>query len=187
MNCYEAATSRRTIRKFSQKPIEREMLERYINAARLAPSAANMQPLKYCIVDAPAPLSAVFDAVKWAAYIAPKGNPAENERPTAFIMVLADTTIKSSGYELDAGAAIQNILLSAWEDGIGSCWMGAIDRDAIRKILSIPEQLLIVSAIALGYKAEDSRIEPLESSVKYWKDADGMYHVPKRSVQDILI
>ncbi len=73
MKVYEAATQRRTIRKFKQQPIERTLLEKYVDAARLAPSASNMQPLKYVIVDEPVKVKQVFENVKWAAYIAPEG------------------------------------------------------------------------------------------------------------------
>lgn len=187
MTAYEAATTRRTIRKFSPKPIPRADLERYVNAARLAPSGANMQPLKYVIVDDAEKTARVFEKVKWAAYIAPAGTPAEGERPTAFIILLADTQIKSAGYELDAGAAAQTIFLSAWEDGVGGCWMGAIDRDGIRGILGIPERYTINTVLALGYKAEEPIIEPMSDSVKYWKDDAGRLHVPKRSLEEVLL
>ncbi|HBE76907.1 MAG TPA: nitroreductase, partial [Firmicutes bacterium] len=87
MNVYEAAIRRRTIRKYTQQPIERALLEKYIDAARLAPSGANMQPLKYVIVDEPVKVKQVFENVKWAAYIAPEGDPKEGEKPVAFIVI----------------------------------------------------------------------------------------------------
>lgn len=186
MTVYEAATSRRTIRKFTQKPIPLEKLEGFVNAARLAPSGANMQPLKYAIVNDPAVVQKIFENVKWAAYIAPAGNPAEGEKPTAFIIVLADTKIRASGYEMDAGAAIENLILSAWEEGIGCCWMASIDKEAIRNIIGADETLPVISAIALGYKGEEPKLEVLSDSVKYWKDDSGRLHVPKRSLKEVL-
>ena len=186
MTVHEAATSRRTIRKFTQKPIPREKLEGLVNAARLAPSGANMQPLKYAVVNDPPTVAKIFEKVKWAAYIAPEGNPAEGERPTAFIIVLADTTIKASGYEMDAGASIENLILSAWEEGIGCCWMASIDKEAIRSIIGAGETLPVIAALALGYKGEDPKEEVLTDSVKYWKDASGTLHVPKRSLKEVL-
>jgi nitroreductase len=187
MKVYEAATQRRTVRKFKQQPIERALLEKYIDVARLAPSAANMQPLKYMIVDEPLKVKQVFENVKWAAYIAPAGDPQESERPVAFIVILADTEIKKAGYELDAGAAAQSIFLTAWEDGVGTCWMAAIDRDKIREVLKIPERYVINTVIALGYIAEHPVFEDIKDSVKYYKDSDGMLHVPKRTLQEVIV
>jgi nitroreductase len=193
MNVNEAATQRRTIRKFKQQPVERKLLEKYVDAARLAPTASNMQPLKFMIVDNPHKAAAVFEHVKWAGYIAPAGNPKEGERPVAFIVILADTEIKKAGYELDAGAAAQSIFLTAWEDGVGTCWMGAIDRDKIREVLSIPERYVINTVVALGYMAEHPVAEDisaqgvLKDSVKYYKDGQGVLHVPKRTLKEVLV
>lgn len=187
MNVYEAATARRTVRKFQQRQIPRKDLERYIDAARLAPSGSNMQPIKYAIVDDPAKVAGVFEKVKWASYIAPAGNPGPDERPTAFVVVLADTKIKGAGYEIDAGSAIQTLLLSAWEDGVGSCWMANIDKAGIASFLGLGDQYVVVAALALGYKAEDPVVEPLTDSVKYWKDKSGRLHVPKRSLDEVIV
>jgi nitroreductase len=187
MNVYEAATQRRTTRKFMQQPIGRALLEKYIDAARLAPSGANMQPLKYVIVDEPVKIKQVFENVKWSAYIAPEGDPKEGERPVAFIVIMADTEIKKAGYELDAGAAAQSIFLTAWEDGVGTCWMGAIDRDKIKEVLKIPDRYVINTVIALGYMAEHPVAEDMKDSVKYYKDPSGVLHVPKRTLKDVLV
>jgi nitroreductase len=187
MNVYEAAIRRRTIRKYTQQPIERALLEKYIDAARLAPSGANMQPLKYVIVDEPVKVKQVFENVKWAAYIAPEGDPKEGEKPVAFIVIMADTEIKKAGYELDAGAAAQSIFLTAWEDGVGTCWMGAIDRDKIKEVLGIADWYLINTVIALGYMAEHPVAEDMKDSVKYYKDDAGVLHVPKRTLKEVLV
>ena len=187
MSTYELIRSRRTIRKFQQKVIEREQLEKMVDAARLAPSGANMQPLKYIIVDEADKVEQIFKLVKWAAYIAPAGNPREEERPVAYIIILVDKEIRESGYELDAGAAAQNIFLTALEEGIGSCWMGAIDRDGIRKLLNIPDRYLINTLAALGYPAESPVPEDENGSIRYYKDEKGVLHVPKRKLEDVML
>ena len=187
MSLYDLIMKRRTIRKFKQDRIGRSILEKLVNAARYAPSAANLQPLKYIIIDTPEKVGRVFDKVRWAGYIAPAGNPGEGEEPVAFIVILADTEIKKSDYELDIGAAAQNIFLSALEEGIGTCWMGAINRDEIRKILEIPERYIINTVIALGYAAESPVAEEENGSIKYYKDENGTLHVPKRKLGDIII
>lgn len=187
MNVYEAISRRRTIRKFKQDPISRDILERLVDAARLAPSGSNLQPVKYSIVNDKDKVDRIFEQVKWAGYIAPAGNPGEGERPVAFIIILADTEIRKSGYELDVGAAAQNIFLAAEEEGIGTCWIGAINRDKIREILNIPEHLIINTAVALGYKGEEPVIEAEDGSIKYYKDEKGVLHVPKRKLEDVLV
>lgn len=186
MDVYEAVLKRRTIRKFKQEPIDREVLIKLVNAARYAPSGANMQPLKYMIVDDPNLNNKVFSTLKWAGYIAPHGDPKKGEEPVAYIIVLADTSIRKDGYELDAGAAVQNILLTAEGENIGSCWLGSINRDDLRKHLGIDENLCINSVLALGYKAEVSVAQDQDGSIKYYKE-DGILHVPKRLLEDILI
>lgn len=187
MSTYNLMLNRRTIRKFTQQPIERATLEKLINAARLAPSAANLQPLKYRIVDETDTVNKVFENVKWAGYIAPAGNPLEGETPMAYIAILVDTEISKGDCGLDIGAAAQNIFLAALEDGIGTCWMGAIDRVKIREILNIPEQYVLNTVIALGYPMEDPVYEDEQGSIKYYKDQDGVLHVPKRKLQDIIL
>ncbi len=184
---YEAILRRRTIRKFKQQPITGDVLHKLVNAARLAPSASNMQPLKYIVVDDTQSVADVFGCVKWAGYIAPAGNPAPDERPVAFIVILADTSIRQSGYELDIGAAAQNIMLAAEEEGIGTCWMGAIDRERIKSILKLPDEYIINTVIALGYKGEEPVSEDENGSIRYYKDASGILHVPKRRLKDIII
>lgn len=186
MNVYEAITKRRTIRKFKQQPVERVTLEKLINAARVAPQSANLQPMKYIIVSKKELLEPVFNTCSWAAYIRPAGNPQEGEKPVAYIVVLCDTSIRNAGWQVDAGAAVENILLTAVEEGIGTCWLGAIDREQIKKLLNIPEKYIVDSMIALGYPAESPVAEEENGSIKYYKDENGNFHVPKRKMQDIV-
>lgn len=187
MSAYELIKKRRTIRKFQQKKLEREQLERMIDAARLAPSANNMQPMKYVIVDEDEKVKQFFKYINWAGYIAPAGNPAEGEEPVAYIVILLDTQIRETGYELDAGAAAQNIFITALEEGIGSCWIGSIDREGIRKLLHIPERYKINSISALGYPAESPLVEEENDSIRYYKDESGVLHVPKRKLADVIL
>ena len=91
MSVKELAKSRRTIRKFSQKEISASLLESYIEIARLSPSGANLQPLKYAVVQSPEKVSAVFPYTKWAGYLGGSYTPTEAEKPTAFIAVMKDT------------------------------------------------------------------------------------------------
>jgi len=186
VSIYELILSRRSIRQFKQDSIEREILQKLVNAARLAPSGANRQPLEFVVVDESPFKSHLFPSLKWAGYITPRGNPKPGYEPTAYIMVLANTTIRAKGYEWDAGAAIENIILAAWEEGIGSCWIASIDREQIRHTFKIPEIFQIDSIVALGYPAEQPVTEKLEKSVEYWKDEKNQLHVPKRALESVI-
>lgn len=184
-NVYEAILSRRTIRRFQQHSIEVNLLKKFVNGARLAPSAANLQPLEYFIVTEKNVCAKIFDTLKWAAYIKPKWAPCKDERPTAYIIVLVKD-ITNAYYQRDVGFATENIVLAAEAENIGSCVLCNIDREQIRKILRIPQTIHIDSAIALGYKAEDPIIEDLKDTVEYWRDENEVLHVPKRRLDDIL-
>ncbi len=139
----ELIRRRRSIRRFQQKRIPIKQLEKYVDVARLAPSAANLQPLEYMIIQSPEHLDLVFETLKWAGYIRPLGSPPENERPVAYIVVLVNTQIKKEGYEKDAGAAIENLILCALGDGLGSCWISSIERERLAQVLNIPPSRLI--------------------------------------------
>ncbi len=186
MNVYDAIRRRRTIRKFTQQPISVETLTKLADAARLAPQGANLQPVKYLVVNDQKLLEPIFATTKWAAYISPNGTPAAGERPTAYVVILIDTEIKKAGYDIDAGAAVENMLLAAVGEGLGSCWLGAIDRDQIRSLLAIPERYIIHTLVALGYPGEDPTTEDAGESIKYYKDEQGRLHVPKRRLDDLL-
>ena len=185
---YDTIISKRTIRKFKQDKIPQDTLVKLIEAARQAPSAANMQPLKYVIVNNSENVAKVFNEVKWAGYLAPNGNPKSGEEPTAYILILVDNDIKNSYYAHDIGASAQNIMLTAFEMGIGSCWMGAIDRENILSIADISDKKYILdTVIALGYTNQSSISEDATSdSIKYYLDGETL-RVPKRKMEDILI
>ena len=145
------------------------------------------QPLEFVIVTDKDVRNKIFPNLRWAGYIAPFGVPAINNRPVAYIAVLVNKRKAQPKYTAyDVGAATQNILLAAWELGIGACWMHAINRDNIEKILSITKDLRLDSIISLGYRAEKPVVEEFRGSVKYWKDKTGILHIPKRSIRQIL-
>lgn len=201
METYRAILKRRSIRSFQQRRIAPKELERMVNAARLAPSAANLQPLEYLVVTAKSLCEEVFKHLKWAGYIAPEGNPRPGCEPTAYIIIIAnkkkvshsimkrDEKALRYSFKLelrDVGAAAENIMLFAQSKGIASCWLGAINKPGIRKTLSIPSHLEIDSVVALGYPKMLSMPARCKGSVKYWLDKRGTLHVPKRALEEIL-
>lgn len=188
MDFFDLIKSRRTIRKFKNESLSAEQLARYIDAARVAPSAANMQPLKYIAVASREMAEKVFPLVKWAGYLNGEYNPKDGEHPTAFIAVCADHSVRQGGYEVDMGAAVENLILAALADGVGACWMGAIDYQKISELLKIPENLKLLCVVALGYPAETPEEVGVEdNSIKYYIGENENLQVPKRSLDDVLL
>jgi len=185
MDVYEVILSRRSIRRFKQKSIPLEILKKLVNAARLAPSAANLQPLEYFIVNDKNLCSQIFETISWAGYIKPKWTPSPHERPVAYIVMLIKNA-ENKWYLRDVSIASENILIAAEGEGIGCCILCNIDRDKIRQILKIPEKIIIDSIIALGYKDEKSVIEDFKDNVEYWRDENNIMHVPKRKLEDVM-
>lgn len=186
MSVYDVIITRRSIRQFKPLPITEDILKDLVNTARLAPSAANRQPLEFVVVNGKETCQKIFPHLNWAAYIKPTGNPKPGQEPVAYIIVLANTEIRETGYEWDSGAAIENMILAAWEQGIGSCWIISVDKEKVKSLLSIPDQYKLDSVLALGYPAENPITEDLVDSIKYWKDESGQLHVPKRKLQDVI-
>jgi nitroreductase len=182
---YETIAARRTIRRFKSDPVPRELLERLIEAARLAPSAANLQPLEFIVVQAEAGRAEVFPCLKWAAYIAPAGDPGPGEEPKAYVVTLVNTKVREKMFEYDVGAAMENMILAALAEGVGSCWLLSIDRDKLRAVLGVPEHYRVDSVLALGYPDEEPAAEVMGESVRYWKDGQGRLHVPKRPAASV--
>jgi nitroreductase len=186
MKVFDLILSRRTIRQFKPEPVPRSILKKIVDAARLAPSAANRQPLEFLVVDDKEVVGRIFPCLKWAGYIVPEGNPRPGREPTSYIITLINSKVRKSGFEWDAGAAIENMILSALEKGIGSCWLASVDREKVRDIVGLPEDYTIDSILALGYPDESPVVEELVDSVEYWKDEHGRLHVPKRKLDSIL-
>ncbi len=186
MSLYELILSRRSVRQFKPEPVSRSILEKLINAARLAPSGANLQPLEFVVVDEEEVRKRLFPCLRWAAYIVPEGNPQPGNEPVAYVVVLVNLKLRKKGYERDVGAAVENMILTAWEERVGSCWIANADIEKIKDMLNVPEDYKVDSVLALGYPAEEPITEELKESVKYWKDSKGRLHVPKRRLDDIV-
>ena len=185
MNVLEAIKERRTIRRFDEdKKISLDIVKNLVSLGRLAPSAANLQPWEFIIVNDRQKCEEIFPYLKWAGYLAPKGTPCKGERPVSYIILIANPEINKD-FQHDFGAVAQNIMLSAHSIGIGSCWMSAIDRDQIRRILNVPLGYQIDTLIALGYPKEKPIIEEAKDSIKYYKDREGRLHIPKKVLEKI--
>jgi len=185
MTTYDLIISRRSIRQFAPRPIGREILTKIVNSGRLAPSAANLQPLEFVVVDDEEIRKQIFGCLRWAGYIAPEGNPKPGQEPQAYVVTLVNLEVREKGYEYDVGAAMENMILTALEEGIGSCWLISVDREKVIDLLKIPDHFKVDSVLALGYTAESPKVEDWKDSHKYWKDKDGCLHVPKRKLETV--
>ncbi len=185
-NFLELIRKRRTIRQFRAEEIPENLLLKLADLGRLAPSAANLQPLEFIVVSDPEVRNRIFPLLRWAAYIHPAGNPKPGQEPRAYIIILVNKAIREKGFEYDVGAAAENIILGALSLGIGSCWLISIDRERVKLNLGIPEGYQVDSVIALGYPAESPVVEEFQGSVKYWKDENGTLHVPKRKASEVI-
>lgn len=187
MKCLKAIYERRSIRKFKRESIPIEILKKIVECGSMAASGSNKQPLKYIIVNSNEKTSQVFKHTRWAGYLKGKGSPSFKERPAAFILVYNDNDIRNDGYQLDAGAAIQNILLSAYAHGLATCWLGSIDRKEICEIVASDDKYELISAVAVGYPDQISVTEQNKGDIKYYLDKQGVLHVPKRGEDEIIL
>jgi nitroreductase len=185
MRVRDIVLSRRTVRQFKPEPVERSILQEVVNAGRLAPSAANLQPLEFVIIDDEKVCRKVFPCLRWAAYIAPRGNPRPGQEPMAYIITLVNLGIREKSFEYDVGAAMENMILAALEAGLGSCWLLSIEREKIAALLEVPPAYRVDSVLALGVPAETPMAEEMTESLKYWQDAEGVLHVPKRPLRSV--
>ncbi|NLG98675.1 MAG: nitroreductase family protein [Chloroflexi bacterium] len=185
----ELVTKSRTYRRFYQnEPVSLETLRELANLARLSPSGSNLQPLKYILSNEPEKNALIFEHLAWAGYLRDWPGPVEGERPSAYIIILGDTNI-SKNFGCDHGIAAQSIMLGAAEQGLGGCIIGSVRRSELSQALNIPEQYQILLVLALGKPKETVKIEPLpeDGSVYYWRDEEQVHHVPKRSLDDIIL
>lgn len=180
----------RSYRRFWQEEnIDLETLKELIGLARIVPSGANAQALKYMPVNSKKANAALFSTIVWAAALKDWEGPKEGERPSAYIIVLCNLSI-GKNKQTDVGIAAQTILLGAVEKGLGGCMLGNIKRTEIAEAFGIDtEKYSIELVIALGKPKEDVRITKLnaDGSTTYYRDENMVHYVPKRSIDEIII
>jgi nitroreductase len=179
----------RSYRRFYQEvSIDLEMLKEIVELARLSASAANKQPLKYMLSCDPERNGLIFPHLRWAGYLKDWPGPSEGERPSAYVIILGDKDIKQS-FGCDHGIAAQSILLGATEKGFGGCMIGSVQREGLREALGIAPHCEILLVIALGKPKETVVIEAVgpDGDIKYWRDDEGRHHVPKRSLDELIL
>lgn len=183
----------RSVRRFDgARALTEADLRGLVELARLSPCAGNKQVLRFRLVHGADACAAVFPALGWAGYLKDWDGPEPAERPTGYIVILRDTR---SPFPADEGIAAQSIFLGAAARGLAGCFIGCVDRPALARALGFtadpalaPYEIALV--IALGYPQENVVIEemrPGDTDIKYWRDAQGGHHVPKRALDDLLL
>jgi nitroreductase len=178
----------RSVRRFRENaPVERRTLEELVGLARLSPSGGNRQALRFLLSCERGRNGSIFPHLSWAGYLKGWGGPGEGERPAAYIVILGDREI-SKGFGMDHGIAAQGIMLGAAARGLGGCIVGSVDRKGLAAALGLPGRFEILLVIALGEPAERVVIEEAtgETGIRYWRSEDGVHHVPKRKLTDLL-
>ncbi len=188
MDVNELARVTRSVRRFVEdEPVGRGMLEGIIDAARLAPCAANLQELRFVIIDDEERRSRLHPLLRWAGYLKAWDGPAPGERPPAFVLILCPVEEKPFT-RIDAGIAAAYMCLAARAAGLGACILMSFDRGGASEVASAPPGLSPLLAVALGRPAERVVIEDAGSGgIEYWRDEDGLHHVPKRSLEDLVL
>jgi len=167
MDVFEAIRTRRSIRRYEKKPVEKEKLLKILEAARLAPSAVNFQPWSFIVVTDPK----VKENLK-AAY-------NQDWFISAPVIIVAcafpeRAWVRRDGEEywkVDVAIAMQTLILAAWNEGLGTCWIGAFREEETKKALGIPPNVRVIAMTPLGYPAEQkgpvSNRKPLEEITHY--------------------
>ena len=181
----------RSYRRFDEgDPIPRTLLVELANLARLTASGANRMPLRFRLVSSANERDMVFSQLKWAGALKDWDGPEEGERPTGYI-VICDAG-HGATTPVDEGIAAQTIMLAAVEAGFGGCMLHAFNKAGVSQALGLEgEGVEPLMVLALGRPAEKVVLEPLsaspDGSTNYWRDAESVHHVPKRSLEDVLI
>ncbi|KAF5059252.1 FMN reductase [anaerobic digester metagenome] len=168
MDVFEAVKERRSIRKYRDAEVEEEKLQKILESARLAPSAANRQQWKFLVVKSQKTREKLVE-------------PAHGQQMVAQapVLVVACSTESEHvmpcgqpAYTVDLSIAVSFMILEAQELGLGTCWLGAFSEDAFKEILEIPDDIRIVAAFTLGYADEDPDPrprKPLDEVISYEK------------------
>ena len=188
MEFNELIHKNRSYRRFFQNvKIEKSTLIELVELARLSPSAKNIQPLKFYISNIEEENEKIFSCLKWAGYLSDWPGPEEGEKPSAYIIILGDNNILNA-IRWDDGIAAHSILLGATNKGFGGCMIASINREKLKSLIAFPENLEPLIVVALGKPKEKVVIDEIkDGDIKYWRDENQVHHVPKRSLDELIV
>ncbi len=179
MDIGDALKTRRSVRRYQQKPVPREILCEVVDMCRFAPSAANRQEWEIVLVDDPQNIRKVYETLAWLPAVGP---PPADSRPTAYAVIISDE--KSDGVS-DCASVTTYMLLAAHSRGLGSCWFGSISRTELANLLGIPDKYSVEFVVALGYP--DEKVKAVNNDGDREVTVKEEYtQVPKRTSKDIL-
>ncbi len=168
METLEAIKKRQSIRKYLTKSVDNKLIEKVINAGRLAATARNVQPWKFVIVTNREKLDKLVEINDYADFL--------KEAP---VCILVFCKADAKYYLEDGCAATQNILIAATALGLGTCWIAGDKKPYIDKIAALvnaPENYTLVSSIALGYPIENHPSQPAKlplNEILHWEEVAG--------------
>jgi nitroreductase len=145
MDVFEAVQARRSIRIYDSTPIPKEKLNKILEAARLAPSASNIQPWHFIIVTDSKKRKRLAEGGRYAKFL--------TESPVV-IVGCGDQEVSPKWYVVDVTIALEHMVLMATNEGLGTCWVGSFDENQVKEMLKIPENYRVVALLALGYPQE---------------------------------
>lgn len=190
MQLSELVLKNRTYRRFYEnEEVTVEVLKEIVGLARLTPSTANSQALKYMLCYTKDKNAKVFETLGWAGALPDWEGPVEGERPSAYIIILCDQSLGKNKL-IDDGIVAQTMMLGATERGLGGCMIGNLKRTQLAEALGIDLQKYSIDLVlALGKPKEEVVIVPMPESqnVKYYRDENQVHYVPKRSLEDLII
>lgn len=158
MKVMEAIAERRSIRSFSNKPVEEEKLLRVLEAGRLAPSARNMQDWKFVVVKDPGLRRRLAEAARNQEFVGQAPVVIAACGTSDYVMTCGQLT-----YPIDVAIAVDHMTLAAVEEGLGTCWIGAFYEDKVKEILGVPPTIRVVVLLPLGYPAETTKTDKAET------------------------
>jgi nitroreductase len=179
-------TKARTTRRFKKdSEVCVNDLKEILDLARITSSAKNMQPIKYILVTKKDNVLQLAQTATWAAHLK-DWNQSEEERPSAFILMLNDQMI--DGFPMfDAGASFTAISLAAKAKGLATCPMASIDKELCKKLFVVPDCYDIMIGIAVGVESEEVKLVNTNGDTNYYRLEDGTHCVPKRSLEQIIV
>ncbi len=178
----------RTYRRFTQEPVPAALVRGLVDVARQRSCGRNGQVLRYVSVTTPENVKAMQPLLHWAAAL-PKeiGTPREGEQPTAFVVVAKPKDANPIISNIDLGIALDAMAITAWQQGVGSAILAAVDRAKIAALLGLPEGLE-VNVVLAGHPSHKSTLVPAEEEkpLAYYVDEKRDYYVPKLSLEAVL-
>lgn len=170
MDFYEVINKRKSVRKYKSDPVPDEVLNRILEAGRIAPSAKNIQPWHFIVVRKADIKEKLIDTCRGQRFLA-----------EADVVLCGCSSEKiawgkmggyMSAFAIDLTIAFEHMILAAAYEGLGTCWIGAFEEKKVKEVLQVPDDMRVVALTPIGYPAEEPKHrgrKPLQEIVSYEK------------------